>query len=360
MSVIFDSYFKAIESLVTVKTNLMEVCGTHTVAISRSGIRSRLPHSLRLLSGPGCPVCVSPTSYIDSLIELSLRPKTILVTFGDLMRVPGSETSLQNARSRNADIRIVYSPVDSIDIAVNNPEKEVIFAGVGFETTLPTIAASVRRADQLGLKNYSVLSAGRLALPAMTALLQSGEVQIDGFICPGHVSVITGFAVYIPLAETYKVPCVIAGFEPSDILKAIAMLLEQKKKGEARVENAYIRAVEQTGNETALALMRETFDIVDAEWRGIGIIPASGVVLNEQNRKFDAAHRFSLMPETVSTMPKGCRCGELMRGLIIPTECPLFGSACTPAQPVGPCMVSSEGACAAYYRFGDLPERTES
>jgi hydrogenase expression/formation protein HypD len=348
-----DNYYRRIAELVTHPINLMEVCGTHTVAISRNGIRARLPKHLRLLSGPGCPVCVTPTAIVDTLIELSRLPNVVISTFGDMLRVPGSSSSLHNERSHGATIQTIYSPLDAIEFAQTYPDKKVVLAAVGFETTLPVLAATLIRVKSLGLKNFFAVPSGRLAPPAMAALMQSNEVRIDGFICPGHVSTIIGTEPYEFLANEYHVPCVITGFEAIDILTGITMLLEQVSQIAAKVENEYERAVSNYGNTHAKEAIEKVFRTTDAEWRGIGMIPDSGVVFNEDFMMFDAVKHFAITPKTESSMPAGCQCGEIMRGIKLPHECPLFGTACIPSHPVGPCMVSSEGSCAAYYRYGE-------
>jgi len=281
-----------------------------------------------------------------------MTPGVMLTTFGDLLRVPGTNDSLQDVRRLGAAFKMVYSPLEALEYAITNPSVEVVFAAVGFETTLPAIAATVLQAERAGVSNLSFLSAGRLALPAMSALLQANEVKIGGFICPGHVSVITGSDAYNSLVRDFHVPCLITGFEAEDILKSIIMLLEQIAEGRATVENQYSRAVTPEGNLQAKKLMAQVFEVVDAEWRGIGIIPRSGVALNKDYSQFDAAKRFDLPASQESEQPLGCSCGEIMRGILLPVECELFGTACIPSRPVGPCMVSSEGACAAYYNYG--------
>ena len=352
MSQTIEQLYHRIEELTPNRINLMEVCGTHTVAISRLGIRSRLPHKLRLLSGPGCPVCVSPAGYIDSLIEIALQPGTTLTTFGDLLRVPGSVRSLKQAVASGAKVKVLYSPLEALEFARQNSGVEVVFAAVGFETTLPTIAATIIQAEQSGIVNLSFLMAGRLAVPAMSALLQTNDVRIDGFICPGHVSVVTGSDAFKTIVERFAVPCAITGFEAVDILSSIISLLEMKNNSEASVVNNYLRAVKPGGNLIARQLMEQVFDVVDSEWRGIGVIPASGVKLKAAYSRFDAEAKFGISIEKQLSHPVGCSCGEVMRGLLLPDECPLFGNACEPSSPVGPCMVSTEGACAAYYNYG--------
>jgi hydrogenase expression/formation protein HypD len=333
-------------------TRLMEVCGTHTVSIFRSGIRSVLPPTLSLLSGPGCPVCVTDQAEIDAFIELSRRPGVTVATFGDLMRVPGSASSLQRERADGRDIRVVYSTMDALTIARREPDRQVVFLGVGFETTAPTIAAAITAAAGMKLANFSVISAHKLVPPALEALMGLDAVAIDGFILPGHVSVIIGLDAYRPFFERHRIPCVVAGFEPADILQAVAMLVAQVEAGRPALENAYPRAVSPAGNVKARRVLAEVFETADACWRGIGLIPASGLRVREAYAAFDAGRRFSLaLPE--AKPPRGCACGEILTGKKTPPECALYRKVCTPVDPVGPCMVSSEGTCAAYYKYSD-------
>ncbi len=329
---------------------LMEVCGTHTMSIFRSGMRSLLPDTISLLSGPGCPVCVTAQNEIDAFIAFAGTDDVIIATFGDLMRVPGTNSSLQKERANGRDIRIVYSTLDALDIAKNNPGKQVIFLGVGFETTAPTIAASIQTAKEMAIDNYYVFSAHKRVPPALAALMETREVRIDGFILPGHVSVIIGLDAYKPIVEKYGVPCVVAGFEPADILQAISMLAEQVENHTPRLENAYKRAVTCEGNVKARSLMNAVFETVDASWRGIGILPESGLKIREEFASFDAQKMFAVkVPDPQE--PKGCACGQILTGIKTPPDCPLYKTVCTPVDPVGPCMVSSEGSCAAYYRY---------
>lgn len=330
---------------------LMEVCGTHTVSIFRSGVRSILPKTLSLLSGPGCPVCVTSQSEIDAFIALAGIKDVIIATFGDLMRVPGTVSSLQKERAEGSDIRIVYSTMDAIDMAQQHTDKKVVFLGVGFETTAPTIAAAILSASQKGLKNFYVYSAHKLVPPALTALMSMESVQIDGFILPGHVSVVIGLNGYREFFDTYRVPCVVAGFEPTDLLRAVAMLVEQVEKGAPGLENAYDRAVSEEGNTTAQGILHQVFETTDASWRGIGVIAGSGLKIREAYSVHDAEKAFTLALPPTSKEPAGCACGEVLTGAKIPPECALFKTVCTPIDPVGPCMVSSEGTCAAYYRY---------
>jgi hydrogenase expression/formation protein HypD len=329
----------------------MEVCGTHTVSIFKSGIRSVLPHNVKLVSGPGCPVCVTPNEYLDRAIALSRLGDVIITTFGDMMRVPGTSSSLERERTSGADIRVVYSSRDALKIAAQNPDKRVVFLGVGFETTAPTVASALKGAKQENLRNFSILSAHKLVPPALELLARSPDLKVDGFICPGHVSTIIGLEPYQVLAREHGIPCVIAGFEPIDVLQAIFLLLQQIKGGNHLVQNQYARAVRPQGNPKARSLINETFEIVDTRWRGIGVIPRSGLGIRKQYQDFDAEERISVEVEA-SREPEGCLCGEVIMGRIQPPVCPLFGSECTPESPVGPCMVSSEGTCAAYLKYG--------
>lgn len=330
---------------------IMEVCGTHTVSIFRNGIRSVLPDTISLLSGPGCPVCVTSQRDIDAFISLARMENVIITTFGDLMRVPGSGSSLQNEKADGRDIRIVYSTFDALKIAGKNPDRDVVFLGVGFETTAPTIAASILAARQSNLNNFSVFTAHKTVPPALFALMARKEARIDGFLLPGHVSVVIGTAAYQPFAERYRLPCVIGGFEPADILHAIYMIIEQIESGRPALANAYPRAVTEKGNTKAQSIMADVFVASDAEWRGIGTIPASGLDIGEAFGQFDARKRFNISV-LESQEPKGCACGEILTGTKTPPECPLFRTVCTPTDPVGPCMVSTEGTCAAYYKYG--------
>ncbi len=341
-----------IRRISTRPTRLMEVCGTHTVSIFRSGIRSVLPRTISLLSGPGCPVCVTDQAEIDAFVALSRLPGVTVATFGDLMRVPGSASSLQRERAEGHDIRVVYSTMDALAIARKEPDRQVVFLGVGFETTAPTIAAAITAAAGSKLPNFSVISAHKLVPPALEALMGLDAVRIDGFILPGHVSVIIGLDAYRPFFERHRIPCVVAGFEPADILQAIEMLVAQIEAGRPALENAYPRAVSPAGNAKARQVLEEVFEPSDACWRGIGRIPASGLSIRQAYAAYDAGRRFGLeLPE--AKPPKGCACGEILTGKKTPPECALYKKVCTPIDPVGPCMVSSEGTCAAYYKYSD-------
>jgi len=329
----------------------MEVCGTHTMAIYQYGLRGLLPPEVRLISGPGCPVCVTPNTYLDRAIACCRLPDTIVATFGDMLRVPGSTSSLMEERARGADIRIVYSPLDAVKTAVANPDRRVVFLGVGFETTAPTIAGSILAARAAGLGNFLVLSAHKTMPTPMQALAADPELAIDGFICPAHVSTIIGADAYRPLAEGFGRPCVITGFEPADVLQGVLMLAGQVAKGESRVEIQYRRAVKPEGNRKAREILDQVFTPCDAEWRGLGTIPGSGLRIREEFAAFDVEQSLPLTVEP-SCEPAGCRCGDVLKGKISPFDCPLFAGACTPESPVGACMVSTEGTCAAAYKYG--------
>jgi hydrogenase expression/formation protein HypD len=335
---------------------IMEVCGTHTMAIARDGFRSILPANIKLLSGPGCPVCVTANRDIDKMIAITAVPGVTLATFGDMIRVPGSSTSLAERKAQGADVEVVYSPLDAIKLAQEHPEQQIVFIAVGFETTTPLTAATIQRAQALGLDNFSVLAAHKRVPPALEALANDPEVAFDGLLLPGHVSTILGPEPYGFLASRYNIPAVIAGFDPVDILQGIAMLLRQIDAGQAAVQNAYTRVVMPDGNPTARAAIDQVFAVVDANWRGLGLIPSSGYVLRDSYRNFDAASRFDIQPEP-TVEPRGCRCGDVLRGIITPDQCPLFNTACTQANPIGPCMVSSEGSCAAFmmYKVYEMP-----
>jgi len=333
------------------KIKLMEVCGTHTMAIAKGGIKKLLPSFIELISGPGCPVCVTSEPDIDTAIEIAGKKSVIMSTFGDMMRVPGSRLSLEEAKSGGADVRLVYSPMDALRIAVENPDKKVVFMGVGFETTSPTVAATVKEAKKQKITNFSVLSGFKLIFPALEALSKSDEIKISGFMCPGHVSVITGSEPYEKVARQYKKPCVITGFEPVDILKGIERLVRLIKSERSGVEIEYKRAVTRKGNITARKILESVFEEDSAEWRGLGKIEKSGLKFRKRYAEFDAGRIFKVKtPE--KRVSRGCICGEILKGVKTPEDCALFGKSCTPARPVGPCMVSSEGTCAAHYKYG--------
>lgn len=329
----------------------MEVCGTHTVSIFQSGLRSLLPAGITHLSGPGCPVCVTHDAEVAAFLDLAGRDGVILATFGDLMRVPGpGGRTLKHAQAAGARIEIVYSPLDAVRLAETNPGDTVVFAGVGFETTAPTVAASILSADARGVRNFRVLSLHKLVPPALRALADDADCRVEGFLLPGHVATVLGLAPFAFLARDYGLPGVVGGFAPADILLALCRLAEMLRDGRPDILNAYPRAVDDAGNPRARALMAEVFEPCDALWRGLGRIPASGLALRPCFAGFDAAACFGLsLAETPP--PPGCRCGQVLKGRITPPECPLFGTRCTPAAPVGPCMVSTEGSCAAYYKY---------
>ncbi|KXS45352.1 MAG: hydrogenase expression/formation protein HypD [Candidatus Frackibacter sp. T328-2] len=337
---------------------LMEVCGTHTMAISKYGLRSLLPKNIKLLSGPGCPVCVTSQQEIDEMIALSKMPEVIVTTFGDMIKVPGSNSSLEKEKSRGADIRIVYSPLAAVEIAKENPEKIVVFLAVGFETTIPVIAAALEEAIEEGIDNFKLFVAHKLIPPALEALLNDNEVKIDGLICPGHVSIMIGSKAYEEVVNRYDLPAIVAGFEPLDILDGVKGALKQKveaqveveDKVKAKVENRYGRVVKDEGNQIAQDLIRRLYQVVDTAWRGIGIIPNSGLELRDEYAEYEIRNVIDLDVGD-SNEPQGCSCGEILKGIKLPYDCQLFGDVCNPQHPVGPCMVSSEGSCAAYYKY---------
>lgn len=329
----------------------MEVCGTHTMSIYQYGIRSLLPDNIRLVSGPGCPVCVTPIGYVDKAVACALDSVNIVATFGDMMRVPGSRSSLMEARAAGADVRILYSPLDAVAMAQANPERRVVFLGVGFETTTPAVAATILEAKRLGITNLSVLAAHKTIPGPMEILSADPELSLSGYLCPAHVSTVIGGNAYLPLAEKFRIPCVVTGFEPTDVLQGIEMLLAQIIAGESRVEIQYSRAVSWEGNPKARKIMDTVFEPCDTPWRGLGMLPESGLAIRNEYSAFDAERLLGpdLPPETENS---ACRCGEVLRGKLSPFDCPLFASACTPEEPVGACMVSSEGTCAAAYKYG--------
>jgi len=329
----------------------MEFCGGHTVTIFRYGIRQVLPKTIDMVSGPGCPICVTATSDLDKAIALAQIPGVIIATFGDMLKVPGSHSSLQEVKADGAEVHTVYSTMDALKLAEENLTKSVVFLGIGFETTAPTIAASVLQAQDKKITNYYVLSLHKLCPPVIKAILDSGEVKLDGLICPGHVSAIIGSNPWEFIARDYGIPCVVSGFEPLDILQCVDMLVAQVENGESKVEIAYRRGVRPEGNQLALRLMEQVFEPCSAKWRGVGEVPNSGLKLRQEYQPFDAELAFDVTPSPTYE-PKGCICGDILRGVKTPADCQLFGKACTPQYPVGPCMVSSEGACSAYYLYG--------
>jgi len=331
---------------------LMEVCGGHTHAIYRHGIDTLLPGEIELVHGPGCPVCVIPMGRIDDAVSIAERPEVIFTSFGDMLRVPGGRRrSLLEAKARGADVRIVYSPLDALAIARENADREVVFFGVGFETTAPAVALTLQRARELDVRNFSVFCNHVLVAPALRAILDSPDTEIDGFIGPGHVSTVIGTRPYEFICSEYGRPVVVSGFEPTDILQAVAGLLAQLREGRAEVENEYGRVVRRKGNPAALAALEDVFTVRDDfEWRGLGAIPRSAYRIADAFGAWDAENRFEVPGARIED-PKACRCGDVLRGMAKPYECRVFGTACTPEKPLGTCMVSSEGACAAYYAY---------
>lgn len=342
---------EAIRALPLGEVRLMEVCGTHTMAIAKSGIKSMLPENVKLLSGPGCPVCVTPPEVIDAALELAMRPEVTVCSYGDMLRVPGSRRgdSLQRRRALGAKVEIVYSPVDAVELAKKQPEREFVFLGVGFETTAPGTAAAVLTAAEEGVENFSVFSMLKTVEPALRALMAQESFDVQGFICPGHVGTILGEKGFEYLPEEFGMPAVITGFEPEDILLAIYRLLCQIAYKQPKLENEYKRAVSREGNELARKILYECFEPRRDIWRGLGEIDGSGLGLKKELERYDAEKKFSLSFATAA--PTACRCGQVITGQIPSTACPLFGTACTPEDPLGPCMVSSEGACAAAYKY---------
>ena len=328
----------------------MEVCGTHTVSIARNGIRNLMPETVELASGPGCPVCVTSNRDIDTVIALCRIPDVIITTFGDMTRVPGSTSSLLKEQAAGRDVRICYSPLDALNIAQANPDRQVVFVGVGFETTTPAVAMAIKRAKSMGLGNFTVFVAHKNMPGAIEAIVSDPKLNVGALILPGHVSTIIGAEPYEFLASKYHIPGVITGFEPNDILEGIAMLLRQIHEGRAEIEIAYKRGVMRQGNPAAMAVIDEVFEVCTATWRGLGDIPGSGYRIRPEYADFDAVNRFHPVVEP-TIEHTACRCGDVLRAVMRPDECPLFRKVCTPENPVGPCMVSSEGSCAAYYRY---------
>jgi hydrogenase expression/formation protein HypD len=336
----------------------MEVCGTHTMAIASSGMRSLLGDGIRLVSGPGCPVCVTDQSYIDQAIAVALSGRAVVATYGDMVRVPGTAGSLADARAKGADVEVVYSADQAVELARRTPGREVVFIAVGFETTTPGTALAVLRARNEGIRNFKALTAHKLILPAMRALLSDADCRIDAFLCPGHVSVILGWRAYEPIVAAFARPCVVAGFDPGQILAAVEEILRQLTLDRPACGSVYA-SVSPEGNAEARKVIERVFVECDAAWRALGVIPASGLALREEFADQDAARFFDL-PDAQPHRPTGCRCGEVITGKLAPAECGLFATACTPIDPVGPCMVSSEGACAAAYKYERGPARRRS
>jgi hydrogenase expression/formation protein HypD len=348
---IAQKIIKKIEKFDFLKVNLMEVCGTHTMVIFKQGLKGMLPKNINLLSGPGCPVCVTSQEDMDKAIDLAKNRNVIIMTFGDMLRVPGTNSSLEEEKGNGADIRIIYSPHEALRVARENPAKKVVFLAIGFETTSPLIAASLLDARKEKIENFFILSTHKLIPPAMEVLLKSKEVRIDGFICPGHVSVTIGSNAYRFIAQEYNVPCVITGFEPVDVLQSIFMLFNQIREKKAEVEIEYFRAVRPEGNRIAQELVLEVFEVSDVTWRGLGTIPKSGLRLRKEFSGFDAEKEFRPKTKKSKENPD-CACGQVLRGVRRPTECKLYRRICNPEHPYGPCMVSSEGTCAAFYKYG--------
>jgi hydrogenase expression/formation protein HypD len=344
---------REIHRVTTRPWTLMEVCGGQTHAIVKFGIDELLPDRLTLIHGPGCPVCVTPLEIIDQALEIAARPGVIFTSFGDMLRVPGSTTDLLAVKAGGGDVRMVYSPLDAVKLAEQNPAREIVFFGVGFETTAPATAMAVYQAAQKGLKNFSLLVSHVLVPPAMEALLSSPDCRVQAFLAAGHVCAIMGYEEYFPVAQKYHVPIVVTGFEPLDILQGVLMTVQQLETGRAEVENQYSRAVRREGNQPAQNLIRQVFQVVPRKWRGIGEIPASGLGLAAAYAAFDAEKRFGVAGRRVEESPD-CQSGLVLQGRIKPHECPAFGGKCTPEHPLGATMVSSEGACAAYYRYRRL------
>ena len=338
---------------------IMEVCGGHTHSIFRFGIETMLPGEIELIHGPGCPVCVLPMGRVDDCIALAEMPDTIFTTFGDAMRVPGSKKSLMQAKADGADVRMVYSPLDALQLAHNNPDKEVIFFGLGFETTMPSTAMTILQAEADGVTNFSLFCNHITIVPTVKAILDSPDLQLDGFLGPGHVSMVIGTSPYDFIAEHYKRPVVVAGFEPLDILHSIWMVIKQIAEGRAEVENQYNRIVPDAGNNVALNSVAKVFELREFfEWRGLGSIDHSGIRVRESYAQYDAERKFPIPAISIAD-PKSCQCGEVLKGAIKPWDCKVFGKACTPEKPLGALMVSSEGACAAYYQYGDIEKLRE-
>jgi hydrogenase expression/formation protein HypD len=347
----------AIERTVTRPWTLMEVCGGQTHTLIRSGIDQMLPSQLRLVHGPGCPVCVTPLAAIDHALSIAERPDVIFCSFGDMLRVPGSKVDLLTVRAQGGDVRMVYSPLDAVRIAREYPGRDVVFFAVGFETTAPATALAARQARQWGLRNFYLLAAHVLVPPAMEALLSDANNQVQGFLAAGHVCAVTGYEAYHAIAAKYRVPIVVTGFEPVDLLEGILMTVRQLEAGKHEVQNQYVRAVRSEGNRTAQEAVREVYEVCDRPWRGLGVLPRSGLGLTPAYRDMDASVRFPV-DAVVPIEPAECRSGEVLKGLIRPDECSAFGTRCTPDHPLGAPMVSSEGACAAYWKYrrvGTLP-----
>lgn len=339
-----------VRRIITKPWNIMEICGGQTHAIMEFGLDQLLPEELTLIHGPGCPVCVTSLERIEKALQISRQPGVIFTSFGDMLRVPGASTDLFGARANGADVRVVYSPMDAIKLAQSNPEKQVVFFAIGFETTVPSIAASILHAENNKVSNFSILPANVLVPPAMQAILNSPDNQVNGFLGAGHVCAIMGYWEYEPIAKQYQTPIVVTGFEALDLAMGILMTVRQLEQNRFEVENAYTRYVTREGNKTSQDMIKQVFEPVDRQWRGIGIIPHSGLGLREQYKDYDAANLFDLLPTRLEEPPL-CIAGSVLRGVAKPTDCPAFGTLCTPSHPLGAPMVSAEGACSAYYRY---------
>ena len=333
--------------------NMMEVCGTHTHSFHRFGLGRILPSNLRLIPGPGCPVCVSPQNYIDQAIELAKNKDILILSFGDMLRVPGTGSTLEKERVRFGNVQVIYSPLDSLTVARHHPHKKIVLLAVGFETTAPTIALSIIRAKKERLKNLFFLCSLKLIPPAMAKLTQDPRLKLDGFLCPGHVSAIIGLKPYEFIARKYGISCCIAGFEPLDMIEGLYILLRQIIHKKPAVENQYARVVRDEGNPKARTIIKAVFHVSDSAWRGLGVIPKSGLLIRKEFARFDARREFGLKRDNQTTRQRTtkCRCADVLKGIVSPPECPLFSKGCTPENPVGPCMVSNEGACHAYYKY---------
>jgi hydrogenase expression/formation protein HypD len=349
---IVKNYLDKIHKVVSRPWSVMEICGGQTHSLVKNGIIDLLPEKITMVHGPGCPVCVTPVSIIDKAIAIANQRKCILCSFGDMLRVPGSSQSLLKTKANGADVRTVYSPMDAVNLARKHPDKNVVFFAVGFETTAPANALSVLQARQLGLDNYSILSSHVLVPPAMKALLLDQETKIDGFLAAGHVCTVMGLNEYEPIVKDFHTPIVVTGFEPVDMLKGLYHCICQLEEGRAELENQYARVVDKEGNKHAIRIIEQVFEVTDREWRGIGILPKSGLRLKEEFSQFDADWRFE-MPEDIVPEKNECIAGQILKGIKKPTECLHFGGLCTPQNPLGAPMVSSEGACAAYYNYSN-------
>lgn len=350
-SIPVKSMLRAIKPLAKEPRSFMEICGGQTHSIIKNGIDQLLPDTITMIHGPGCPVCVTPQAVIDAALTIAAMPNVIFCSFGDMLRVPGTQDDLFTVKSKGGDIRVIYSPLDALQYARNYPDKQVVFFGVGFETTAPTTAMALYQAKQEEIRNFSVLASNVLVPPAMEALLSAPDNRIDGFLAAGHVCAIMGIEEYEPIVKKFHIPVVVTGFEPLDILHGIYMVLKQLDEGRAKVENQYTRTVQSKGNVNAQGIMKQVYQVVDREWRGLGMIPASGLGLRDEYQHMDAEKRFSVKVFYDETFKSECISGEILKGVKKPGECPAFGERCYPEKPLGAPMVSSEGACAAYYRY---------